>query len=39
MQFSFVTVMPIVLLVASNLFMTAAWYGHLKFPISPSGWR
>ena len=32
MQFSFATVMPIVLLVASNLFMTVAWYGHLKFP-------
>lgn len=25
-------VAPILLLVASNLFMTAAWYGHLKFP-------
>lgn len=23
---------PIVLLVASNVFMTFAWYGHLKFP-------
>lgn len=22
---------PIILLIASNLFMTAAWYGHLKF--------
>ena len=22
----------IALLIASNLFMTAAWYGHLKFP-------
>ena len=22
---------PIVLLVCSNLFMTIAWYGHLKF--------
>ena len=22
---------PIVLLICSNLFMTAAWYGHLKF--------
>lgn len=32
MQFSFAAVMPIVLLVASNLFMTVAWYGHLKFP-------
>ncbi|KPL54481.1 MULTISPECIES: DMT family protein [Hyphomicrobiales] len=23
---------PIVLLAASNVFMTFAWYGHLKFP-------
>jgi uncharacterized protein (DUF486 family) len=23
---------PVVLLVGSNLFMTVAWYGHLKFP-------
>ena len=22
---------PIILLIASNLFMTAAWYGHLRF--------
>ena len=26
---------PIVLLFASNLFMTVAWYGHLKFPGAP----
>jgi uncharacterized protein (DUF486 family) len=26
------TVAPILLLCLSNLFMTAAWYGHLKFP-------
>ena len=25
-------VAPIILLCLSNLFMTAAWYGHLKFP-------
>lgn len=25
-------VAPILLLFMSNLFMTAAWYGHLKFP-------
>ena len=25
-------VLPILLLVGSNLFMTTAWYGHLKFP-------
>jgi uncharacterized protein (DUF486 family) len=32
MPLTFSTIMPIVLLVASNLFMTTAWYGHLKFP-------
>jgi uncharacterized protein (DUF486 family) len=26
---------PIVLLVLSNLFMTFAWYGHLKYKTSP----
>lgn len=26
---------PIALLVASNLFMTVAWYGHLKFKDKP----
>jgi len=25
----------IALLIASNLFMTTAWYGHLKFPDAP----
>lgn len=25
-------VWPVLLLVGSNLFMTLAWYGHLKFP-------
>ncbi|MFK4823607.1 DMT family protein [Paenochrobactrum sp. BZR 588] len=25
-------ILPIVLLVISNVFMTTAWYGHLKFP-------
>ena len=25
-------VLPIVMLIASNVFMTVAWYGHLKFP-------
>ena len=29
------TVLPIVLLVLSNVFMTFAWYGHLKFKASP----
>ncbi len=28
-------VWPILLLVASNVFMTLAWYGHLKFTSSP----
>ena len=28
-------VLPIFLLVASNVFMTMAWYGHLKFKTSP----
>jgi uncharacterized protein (DUF486 family) len=26
---------PILLLVASNVFMTFAWYGQLKFPYAP----
>jgi uncharacterized protein len=28
-------VLTIALLVASNVFMTVAWYGHLKFPNAP----
>jgi uncharacterized protein (DUF486 family) len=28
-------VLPILLLLASNVFMTFAWYGHLKFKTSP----
>jgi uncharacterized protein (DUF486 family) len=28
-------VSPILLLIASNLFMTLAWYGHLKFKAAP----
>ena len=27
--------LPIVLLVCSNLFMTFAWYGHLRFKATP----
>ena len=27
--------LPVVLLTCSNLFMTIAWYGHLKFKSSP----
>lgn len=26
---------PILLLIASNIFMTLAWYGHLKFKSTP----
>ncbi|MEN9575848.1 MAG: hypothetical protein RL514_3703 [Verrucomicrobiota bacterium] len=26
---------PILLLIASNVFMTVAWYGHLKFKTAP----
>ena len=28
-------ILPILLLLASNVFMTIAWYGHLKFKTSP----
>ena len=28
-------VLPVALLLASNVFMTFAWYGHLKFKTSP----
>ena len=28
-------IMPIVLLVCSNVFMTLAWYGHLNFKAKP----
>jgi uncharacterized protein (DUF486 family) len=28
-------ILPILLLVCSNLFMTIAWYGHLKFKSKP----
>ncbi len=28
-------VLPILLLIGSNLFMTTAWYGHLKFTSAP----
>jgi uncharacterized protein len=35
-QSTFAThVVPILLLIASNVFMTFAWYGHLKFKSSP----
>jgi len=28
-------VLPVLMLVCSNVFMTFAWYGHLKFKTSP----
>ncbi len=28
-------ILPLVLLVASNIFMTFAWYGHLRFRSAP----
>ena len=31
-------VLPIVLLLASNVFMTFAWYGHLRFKEAPLTW-
>ena len=30
--------LPILLLVGSNVFMTVAWYGHLRFKETPIGW-
>ncbi len=35
MSLSSPALLPILLLIGSNLFMTAAWYGHLKFPGIP----
>ncbi len=35
MQLKAALYLPILLLVASNLFMTLAWYGHLKFKTAP----
>ena len=29
------TLGPIILLIASNVFMTFAWYGHLKYKLAP----
>lgn len=28
-------VLPVLMLIASNIFMTFAWYGHLKFKSAP----
>jgi uncharacterized protein (DUF486 family) len=33
--FSSAFVAPILLLIASNVFMTLAWYGHLRFKATP----
>lgn len=30
--------MPILLLLGSNIFMTFAWYGHLKYKTTPIFW-
>ena len=35
MPLSFAHIAPVILLVASNIFMTIAWYGHLKFGSKP----
>ncbi len=35
MQLTPSAILPIVLLCCSNLFMTTAWYGQLKFPTLP----
>lgn len=35
MSFSPATVLPVLMLVASNIFMTFAWYGHLKVKHGP----
>ncbi|CAN5150650.1 DMT family protein [soil metagenome] len=35
MRFSFSYIAPVLMLVASNVFMTFAWYGHLKFGSKP----
>jgi uncharacterized protein len=32
---SFPHIMPVLLLIASNVFMTLAWYGHLSFKSKP----
>ena len=35
MPLSFAHIAPLLMLVASNIFMTFAWYGHLKFGSKP----
>jgi uncharacterized protein len=34
-SFSMPQILPILMLIASNVFMTFAWYGHLKFTDRP----
>lgn len=34
-NFSYASVMPILMLIASNVFMTFAWYGHLSYKSKP----
>lgn len=31
-------ILPVFLLLGSNIFMTVAWYGHLKFKSTPIYW-
>ena len=35
MPISYLTLLPIALLTLSNIFMTFAWYGHLRFKGAP----
>ena len=34
-MFAFDRIAPILMLLASNVFMTFAWYGHLKYKAAP----
>ena len=34
-SFSYANLMPIAMLIASNVFMTFAWYGHLAYKSKP----
>ncbi len=34
-MFAFDRIVPILMLLASNVFMTFAWYGHLKYRTAP----
>ena len=33
--FSWPHILPVILLIGSNVFMTLAWYGHLRFKSAP----